>query len=166
MQFAKKNILKVLCFVLYLQTFLCHQSQYLHTPDINVIDFSVDDILNEDLIPVQIVDQLDHLFNTNYSGKEHEFLQIPAWKNFNSTDLSSAVKTMRYHRYKMNEYLLSGYLSNEIVGSISKRSGKAKNYSYADVSDDNFVPTNHKLIEDEGSSQYSTWLKRYLLYHH
>ncbi|XP_046803833.1 uncharacterized protein LOC124419252 [Lucilia cuprina] len=63
-------------------------------------------------------------------------------------------------RYKMNEYLLSSYLSNEIVGSISKRSGKAKNYSYADVSDDNFVPTNHKLIEDEGSSQYSTWLKR------
>lgn len=80
-------------------------------------------------------------------------------------------------RQMMNEYLLSGYLLKEIVGSIrntttyskpliEKRFGKAKNKTIADKSNvanntNQLLPTNHKLIDDEGSSQYFSWLKRY-----
>lgn len=72
----------------------------------------------------------------------------------------------------MNEYLLSSYLARQIVASmtnpsetIEKRVGKAKNDSEAD--DSRNIPklassqyNNHKLIDDEGSSRYSSWLKK------
>ena len=69
----------------------------------------------------------------------------------------------------MKEYLLSRFLSSIITKSslstaIDRRTGRAKDSSFTQIGEKgkNSLPTNHKLLEDEGSVQYSTWLKRYL----
>ncbi|KAM7363117.1 uncharacterized protein ACRADG_000168 [Cochliomyia hominivorax] len=93
----------------------------------------------------------------------------------NTSDLSTAVNSMRFHRQMMNQYLLSEYLLKEITGSIrniaiisehsiEKRFGKADNNTYAGnlnlSSGASSIPPNHKLIDDEGSTKYFSWLKR------
>lgn len=77
---------------------LYHSSNSSHSIDVNVVDFTVDDIFGNE-IPVQLVhDQLNSMFNKNYSDNEKMSMKSQRWMCFNTSDLSTAVSAMRYHR--------------------------------------------------------------------
>lgn len=78
-------------------TELSHQ-QLMHPVDVNIIDFNVEDIFNDDLIPVKMVtDQLKNMLITNYSANVSQF-HMPNLMCSNNTDINTAVLAMIYHR--------------------------------------------------------------------
>ncbi|TMW46434.1 hypothetical protein DOY81_008486 [Sarcophaga bullata] len=99
-----------------------------------------------------MTDQLFHILNNNYFGKEYLFVGTPQFKYLNYTDLNSAVEAMHYH---------SAIIKSTLNTAIDRRTGKPKDNSFTHIGkeDTNSLLTNHKLLENEGSAQYSTWLK-------
>ncbi|XP_073819886.1 uncharacterized protein [Musca autumnalis] len=123
--------------------------------DLNVLMLDVNSILSSDLnVSDPFMRLNENTFDSMKNATKTEYIINP--------NLDSAINTMNFHRDMMQNYILSEYLVNQISASVSKntqkpwlskRIGTAKTYA-------NETNESGKLLEDEGSNKYATWLKR------
>ncbi|XP_075156512.1 uncharacterized protein LOC142229813 [Haematobia irritans] len=139
--------------LLWSSSVVAHRSFY--ADDVNLLILDINSVLNDD---VKVLDQMLYLGGYNLGNFSDGNQSICTY----NTDLDSAVGTMRYHRQMMKKFMLSEYLVKQIADSaleikqktrIEKRMGAVTNES----SETN---GSGKLLLDEGSRQYSSWLRR------